>query len=249
MIRPALESDLPAILAIYGPYILHSTATFEYEVPSLPAFTDRFRGITAQFPWLVWEENGTILGYAYASAPYTRPAYAWCAEPSVYLCPQARGSGIGAALYAALTHMQNLLLPGSATWAIQMRLSEALCVLAFFTPAAIPGLSLGCLLFNLTFAAALPLDFIIGTAATALATAVMWWGRNWTVKGYPLLGMLMPALFNALLVGWELTVYIGGGFWINGLYVAIGEAAVLLSAGSVLYYVLKKRGLDKKLFR
>ena len=102
MIRPALESDLPAILAIYGPYILHSTATFEYEVPSLPAFTDRFRGITAQFPWLVWEENGTILGYAYASAPYTRPAYAWCAEPSVYLCPQARGSGIGAALYAAL---------------------------------------------------------------------------------------------------------------------------------------------------
>ena len=102
MIRPALESDLPAILAIYGPYILHSTATFEYEVPSLPAFTDRFRGITAQFPWLVWEEDGKVLGYAYASAPYTRPAYAWCAEPSVYLCPQARGSGIGAALYAAL---------------------------------------------------------------------------------------------------------------------------------------------------
>ena len=158
-------------------------------------------------------------------------------------------AAIIAALYAALTHMQNLLLPGSATCAIQMRLSEALCVLAFFTPAAIPGLSLGCLLFNLTFAAALPLDFIIGTAATALATAVMWWGRNWTVKGYPLLGMLMPALFNALLVGWELTVYIGGGFWINGLYVAIGEAAVLLSAGSVLYYVLKKRGLDKKLFQ
>ena len=102
MIRPALESDLPAILAIYGPSILHSTATFEYEVPSLPAFTDRFRGITAQFPWLVWEEGGKVLGYAYASAPYTRPAYAWCAEPSVYLCPQARGSGIGAALYAAL---------------------------------------------------------------------------------------------------------------------------------------------------
>ena len=102
MIRPALESDLPAILAIYGPYILHSTATFEYEVPSLDAFTDRFRGITAQFPWLVWEEDGKVLGYAYASAPYTRPAYAWCAEPSVYLCPQARGRGIGAALYDTL---------------------------------------------------------------------------------------------------------------------------------------------------
>ena len=102
MIRPALEADLPAILAIYGPYILTSTATFEYEVPSLSAFTDRFRGITAQFPWLVWEEDGEILGYAYGSAPYTRPAYAWCAESSVYLAPAARGRGIGTALYAAL---------------------------------------------------------------------------------------------------------------------------------------------------
>ena len=102
MIRPALESDLPAILAIYGPYILTSTATFEYEVPSLSAFTDRFRGITAQFPWLVWEEDGKVLGYAYGSAPYTRPAYAWCAESSVYLAPAARGRGIGTALYAAL---------------------------------------------------------------------------------------------------------------------------------------------------
>ena len=102
MIRPALEADLPAILAIYGPYILTSTATFEYEVPTISAFTDRFRGITAQFPWLVWEEEGEILGYAYASAPYTRPAYAWCAEPSIYLRPEARGRGIGTALYAAL---------------------------------------------------------------------------------------------------------------------------------------------------
>ena len=102
MIRPALEADLPAILAIYGPYILTSTATFEYEVPTLSAFTDRFRGITAQFPWLVWEEDGEILGYAYASAPFTRAAYAWCAEPSIYLRPEARGRGIGTALYAAL---------------------------------------------------------------------------------------------------------------------------------------------------
>ena len=50
-----------------------------------------------------------------------------------------------AALYAVLTHLQNILLPGSASMAIQMRISEALCVLAFFTPAAIPGLSIGCL--------------------------------------------------------------------------------------------------------
>ena len=140
-----------------------------------------------------------------------------------------------AALYAALTHLQNILLPGSANMAIQFRASEAMCVLAFFTPAAIPGLSLGCLLFNLTSGAALPLDFLVGTAATALSVGAMWLTRRWTLKGYPLFGMLMPALFNAVLVGWELTVYIGGGFFLNALYVAIGEAAVLLSLGSVLY--------------
>ena len=58
----------------------------------------------------------------------------------------------------------------------------------------------------------------------------------------------MPAIANALLVGWELTVYIGGGFVVNAVYVAIGEAAVLLVLGSALYYAVKKRGLDKKLF-
>ena len=72
-------------------------------------------------------------------------------------------AAIIAALYAVLTHMQNLLLPGTTTWAIQMRISEAMNVLAFFTPAAIPGLSLGCLVFNLTYAGTLPLDFLVGT--------------------------------------------------------------------------------------
>lgn len=153
-----------------------------------------------------------------------------------------------AALYAVLTHLQNLLLPGSATWAIQMRLSEALCVLAFFTPAAIPGLSLGCLLFNLTYAGTLPLDFLVGTLATLLAAGIMWLTRKVTVKGCPMLGMLMPALWNALLVGWELTVYIGGGFWLNALYVTIGEATVLLVFGTVLYYVLERRGIARRLF-
>ena len=153
-----------------------------------------------------------------------------------------------AALYAVLTHLQNLLLPGSATWAIQMRLSEALCVLAFFTPAAVPGLTVGCLLFNITFAAALPLDFVIGSAATLIAAEAMWLTRKVTVKGYPLLGMLMPAIANAILVGWELTVYIGGGFVLNAVYVAIGEAVVLLVLGTALYYAMKKRGLDQKLF-
>ena len=157
-------------------------------------------------------------------------------------------AAIIAALYAVLTHLQNLILPGSATWAIQMRMSEAMCILAFFTPAAIPGLTVGCLVFNITYAAALPLDILVGTLATFLAAEGMWLTRKVTVKGYPLLGMLMPAITNAILVGWELTAYIGGGFWINALYVAIGEAAVLLVLGSALYYAMKKRKLDEKLF-
>ena len=157
-------------------------------------------------------------------------------------------AAIIAALYAVLTHLQNLLLPGSATWAIQMRLSEALCVLAFFTPAAVPGLTIGCLLFNITFAAALPLDFVIGSAATFLAALGMWKTRRVTIKGIPLLGLLLPALANAVLVGWELTVYIGGGFLLNAVYVAIGEAVVLLVLGTALYYALKKRGVSGQLF-
>jgi uncharacterized membrane protein len=76
----------------------------------------------------------------------------------------------------------------------------------------------------------------------------MWLTRKITIKGYTLPGLLMPALFNALLVGWELSVYIGGGFGLNALYVAIGEAAVLLSLGTALYYAIRVRRLDKRLF-
>ena len=153
-----------------------------------------------------------------------------------------------AALYVVLTHLQNIILPGSATWAIQCRLSETLCVLAFFTPAAIPGLTVGCLVFNITYAGALPLDFLVGTLATFLAATGMWLTRSVTVRGLPLAGLLMPALTNAFLVGWELTVFIGGGFRINALYVALGEAIVLLTFGVFLYRVIKSQHLDSRMF-
>lgn len=153
-----------------------------------------------------------------------------------------------AALYAALCWLQNLLIPNSASFAIQFRAAEALCVLALFTPAAIPGLTIGCLLFNVTFSGALPLDFLMGTGATLLAAAGMYLLRNGKLRGYPLPAMLLPALFNALLVGWELAIYIGGGFWLNALYVAIGEVAVLLTLGTGLYYAITRRGLDTRLF-
>lgn len=153
-----------------------------------------------------------------------------------------------AALYVVLTHLQNLLFPESTSFAIQFRASEALCIFAFFTPAAIPGLTLGCLLFNLSFAGALPLDWLVGSLATLAAAWVMWLTRKVTVKGYPLLGMLMPAVANALFVGWELTVYIGDTFFINALFVALGELGVLLVLGTLLYYTFKAKNLDQKLF-
>lgn len=153
-----------------------------------------------------------------------------------------------AALYVALTYLQNALIPGSASWAIQFRASEALCALALFTPAAIPGLTLGCFLFNISFVGALPLDFLVGSLATLLAAAGMYALRKVTVKGYPLFAMTLPAITNAFLVGWELSVYVGGGFWLNALYVAIGELAVLLTLGSAVFYALRVRGLHNRLF-
>ena len=102
MIRIATESDIPAMLGIYAPFVAHTTVSFEYTVPSEEEFVRRFRDITGQFPWLVWEEAGRVLGYAYAAKPFERAGYSWCAEPSIYLHADARGRGIGKMLYAVL---------------------------------------------------------------------------------------------------------------------------------------------------
>ena len=153
-----------------------------------------------------------------------------------------------AALYAVLTHLQNLLFPGSANFAIQFRVSEAMCVLAFFTPAAIPGLTVGCALYNLTFSGAMPLDPLIGSLATLLAAWGMWATRRIRAKKLPLLGLALPAVANALLVGWELTLYFGQGFWLNAMYVAIGEIAVLYTLGIALYTTLSRKNLAARLF-
>ena len=102
MIRIALESDIPAMLAIYAPFVEKTTVSFEYDVPTEEVFLQRFRAITAQFPWLVWEEDGRVLGYAYAAKPFERAGYSWCAEPSIYLREEARGRDVGRKLYAVL---------------------------------------------------------------------------------------------------------------------------------------------------
>ena len=158
-------------------------------------------------------------------------------------------AAIIAALYTALTHLQNLLLPGTTSMAIQFRASEALCILAFFTPAAIPGLTLGCLLFNLTSGMALPLDFLVGSLASFTAAAAMWYLKDLKIRNLPVAGLAMPAVTNAIFVGWELSVYIGGGFLINALYVAIGELGVLFTLGAILYAALSNPQVKAQIFK
>lgn len=101
MIRIAKEEDLQQMLDIYGHYVLHTTYSFEYTLPTLAEFTRRFQKVTDRFPWLVWEEGGRVLGYAYGSAPFEREAYQWCGELSVYVAQSAQGRGIGRKLYTA----------------------------------------------------------------------------------------------------------------------------------------------------
>ena len=147
-----------------------------------------------------------------------------------------------AAMYAALCHLQNALFPTSASWAIQFRVAEALCVLSFFTPAATPGLTIGCFIFNLTYLHKLPLDPLFGPLATCMCCLCMRWMRK-----TPILALCMPALFNALLVGLELSISFHTPFWLNALYVAIGELAVLYSLGIALYLAVKP--LAHRIFR
>lgn len=161
-----------------------------------------------------------------------------------------------AAMYAALTYAQNLLLPGTTSAAVQFRVSEALNVLALFTPAAIPGLTLGCILSNIyNIGAGLPLDMIFGSLATLGATLSIYFLRNVKIKNYPFLSLLMPALWNGIVIGWEIETFFiegpfnFGSFLLQGGLVAIGELGVLFILGTILYYVITNRSLDKKLFK
>ena len=101
-IRLATAADVPAMLEIYRPYVENTTITFEYETPSLQAFAARFAAITAAYPWLVAQQDGVVVGYAYASRAKERAAYQWDADMSIYLAPAAQGQGVGRALYERL---------------------------------------------------------------------------------------------------------------------------------------------------
>ena len=93
--------DAKEILDIYAPYILQTAITFEYEVPTLEAFTRRIEQTLVKYPYLVAEQDGRIVGYAYAGPLHERAAYDWAVETSIYVKMDAKGQGIGNTLYVA----------------------------------------------------------------------------------------------------------------------------------------------------
>lgn len=103
-IRNAAEGDIAEIAGIYRESVLNGVASYEIDPPALDEMQARFSAITsAGYPYIVaTDEGGVILGYAYASAFRTRPAYRWLVEDSIYLSPQARGRGVGKALLVEL---------------------------------------------------------------------------------------------------------------------------------------------------
>ena len=102
IIRDARPVDAGALLDIYAWYVRHTAVSFEYEPPTLEAFRGRMAATTARYPWLVAEEDGRPLGYACAGPFKNRAAYDWSCETTIYLDGNARGRGIGRALYEAL---------------------------------------------------------------------------------------------------------------------------------------------------
>ncbi|NII09347.1 GNAT family N-acetyltransferase [Oleiagrimonas sp. C23AA] len=102
MIRIARDGDAAAIAAIYAPTVTDSVITFETQVPDAEAMRQRVADRLAHYPWLVLEDQGRVLGYAYASRFRDRAAYDWICETSVYVHPDARRRGVARRLYTAL---------------------------------------------------------------------------------------------------------------------------------------------------
>lgn len=163
-------------------------------------------------------------------------------------------AGVIAALYATLTVLQNVLLPGSASAAVQFRVSEVLTILALYTPAAIPGLTVGCFVANLSSIPLLgPIDLIFGSLASLTAAVLMYALRGVRVFWLPVFAALMPALCNGVFVGFEIDFFLihqqqfhFADFLLQGGLVALGELAVLFVLGLPLSRLIEIRGIDQK---
>jgi len=103
LIRPSCDADIDAITRIYGHHVLTGTGTFETTPPSPGEMTTRRADVLSKgLPWLVVEDGGQVLGFAYGNWFKPRPAYRFSVEDSIYLAPEAAGKGLGRALLAEL---------------------------------------------------------------------------------------------------------------------------------------------------
>ena len=158
-------------------------------------------------------------------------------------------SAIIAALYAVLTITQNVMLPGTASAAIQFRAAEILTILAGYTRAAIPGLTVGCVIANLSSISVVgPLELIFGSLTSFIAALLMYALRNVRWFRLPILSALMPALINGIIVGFEIDFFVVNQGFFNlydflfvGGCVALGELSVLLVLGLPLAWAIDKR--------
>ena len=128
MIRTARGEDAAAIHAIYAPSVSAGVATFETELPGVETMRERLRARLQHYPWLVWEDAGEVLAYAYAGRFRERAAYDWIAETSIYVRRDAQRRGIARRLYGVLLDVMRLqgitqavgviTLPGTASVAM-----------------------------------------------------------------------------------------------------------------------------------
>ena len=112
-LRLAKPDDAEKLLEIYAPFVISSDRTlsdvsFEYEVPSIEEFTERIKNISADYPYIVCEHEGSLLGYVYAHPYIQRAAYQWGAEVTIYLAPEGQGRGLGKVMYEALEALLRL---------------------------------------------------------------------------------------------------------------------------------------------
>jgi phosphinothricin acetyltransferase len=132
MIRKVLSGDAKQICDIYNHHVANTIVTFEEEPVTENEMKQRIENITSKFPWLVYEEEQVIAGYAYASQWRTRSAYRYAAETTVYIHEDFKGKGIGTALYIKLIENMKALsfrsliggvsLPNNASIALHEKL-------------------------------------------------------------------------------------------------------------------------------
>ncbi len=153
-----------------------------------------------------------------------------------------------AAAYAGLTYLSNAF--GLAYGPIQLRLSEVLTILPVFTPAAVTGLSVGCFIANIgSFNGA---DLVFGTFATVMAAASTRMLKDKMIKGFPLFAFLPPIIINALVIGFEISVFylesqgFIWGFVISALQVGLSQAIVCLCFGVPFYSAVKRSKIFKE---